>query len=382
MSSALFQPLQVGAIRLKHRIVMAPLTRMRAVPPGNLPGPLAPLYYAQRASDGGLLIAEASPVCLEAHGHPDVPGIYSDAQAAAWRRVTQAVHERGGAIFLQLWHTGRVSHSRYQPDGRPPPAPSAVPAEGELLLPNAERVPYEVPREMTLAEIREIIDVFHRAARRAIEAGFDGVELHAANGYLIEQFLQSRSNLRSDAYGGSIAHRVRFLIEVTEALAAACSADRVGVRLSPFGIANGSGEDDPFPLYRQAIEALAPLRLAYLHLIEPRTSGTGKTDAIRADQPSAAGLYRRHWPGALIAAGGFDPAGAERIVGEGFADAVAFGRHFIANPDLPARIRLGAPLNPYHRPTFYGGGAVGYVDYPMLQQHGPDDLSGLARRTS
>ncbi len=366
MNSSLFDPLSVGAVRLRHRVVMAPLTRMRATQPGNVPGPLGPLYYAQRATEGGLLIAEASPVCLAGHGHPDVPGIYSTQQTAAWLKVTRGVHERGGLIFLQLWHTGRVSHSRYQPDGRPPPAPSAVRAEGDLLLPNSEKVPYEPPRAMSRIDIRDAIDAFHSASVAAIAAGFDGVELHAANGYLIEQFLQSRSNLRTDEYGASIPNRVRFLVEVTEAMAAACGADRVGVRLSPYGIANGSGEDDPFPLYRHAIESLVPLGIAYLHLIEPRTSGTGKTDAVRHDQPSAAGLYRDCWPGVLIAAGGFDPVGAAQIVASGRADAVAFGRHFIANPDLPRRIQIGAALNPYHRPTFYGGGAAGYTDYPTL----------------
>ena len=366
MTEALFQPLQVGASELQHRVVMAPLTRMRAAQPGNLPGPLSALYYAQRASPGGLLISEATPISPGGHGHPNVPGIYSADQVNGWQNVTRAVHQKGGVIFQQLWHTGRISHSRYQPDGRPPPGPSAVRADGELLLPNAERVPYELPREMTLGEIDEVIAEFRRAAGLALQAGFDGVELHAANGYLVEQFLQSCSNLRRDCYGGTIAARTLFLQKVVEALIETCGAERVAVRLSPFGNANGSGEADPFPLYRHAIQVLARYGLAYLHLIEPRTSGTGKTDAIRLNQPSAAALYRPFWSGVLIAAGGFDPDGAGEIVRSGIADAVAFGRHFIANPDLPRRIRLLAPLNRYHRPTFYGGGAVGYTDYPAL----------------
>jgi N-ethylmaleimide reductase len=366
MSDPLFSPLGVGPFTLSHRVVMAPLTRMRAAQPGSLPGPLSALYYAQRASPGGLLISEALPVCDQAYGHPDVPGLHTAEQVEAWRAVTSAVHAEGGVFFAQLWHTGRISHSRYQPDGRPPPGPSAVPAEGDLLLPGAERVPYETPRAMTTDEIRQVVAHYRRAARSAMCAGFDGVELHAANGYLVEQFMQSRSNRRLDEYGGSMANRLRLLCEVVAAMADGVGADRVGVRLSPFGNANGSGEDDPYPLYRQAIKMLAPIGLAYLHLIEPRTSGTGKTDAVRPDQPSASGLYRASWPGVLICAGGFDPDSARECVASGGADAIAFGRHFIANPDLPLRIRLGAPLNAYHRPTFYGGGAVGYTDYPPL----------------
>jgi N-ethylmaleimide reductase len=372
MSDPLFSPLGIGAITLSHRIVMAPLTRMRAAQPGHLPGPLSALYYSQRATPGGLLISEALPICDQAYGHPDVPGLHTTEQIDAWRPVTAAVHARGGVFFAQLWHTGRISHSRYQPDGRPPPGPSEVPAEGDLLLPGAERVPYETPRAMTRHEIREVVDHYARAAGYAMRAGFDGVELHAANGYLVEQFMQSRSNRRADEYGGSIANRLRLLREVIDAMADAVGAERVGVRLSPFGNANGSGEDEPFPLYRQAIEMLAPIGLGYLHVIEPRTSGTGKTDAVRPDQPSAAGLYRRCWPGPLIAAGGFDPDGAREFVATGRADAIAFGRYFIANPDLPLRIRLRAPLNPYHRPTFYGGGATGYTDYPPLSGTGAE----------
>lgn len=367
MTAKLFTPLRIGRHTLKHRIVMAPLTRMRAQQPGNVPGPLNALYYGQRASEGGLLIAEATPVCQEGHGHPDVPGIYTPEQIEGWRLVTRAVHDKGGLIYLQLWHVGRVSHSMYQPRGEAPVAPSAIRADGELLLPNSKKVPYGIPRALARSEIPEIVETFRRGALNALAAGFDGVELHGANGYLLEQFLQSRSNHRDDEYGGSIENRVRLLLEVMSATADACSANRVGLRLSPFGIANGSGEDEPFPLYRHVIKAMAPMGLAYLHLIEPRTSGTGKTDAVREGQPSAAKLYRTYWPGALIAAGGFDGHGAMDIVETGNADAVAFGRFFISNPDLPLRIQRAVPLNPYTRSTFYGGGSVGYTDYPAME---------------
>jgi N-ethylmaleimide reductase len=362
----LFTPLRIGRHTLKHRVVMAPLTRMRAQP-GNAPGPLNAVYYGQRASDGGLLIAEATPVCLEGHGHPDVPGIYTPEQIAGWRLVTQAVHDKGGIIYLQLWHVGRVSHSMYQPEGRAPVAPSAIRADGELLLPNSKKVSYDMPRALARSEIPGIVETFRRGALNALAAGFDGVELHGANGYLLEQFLQSRSNRRDDEYGGPIQNRARLMLEVISAMADACGAERVGIRLSPFGVANGSGEDEPFPLYKHVIEAMASMGLAYLHLIEPRTSGTGKTDAVREGQPSAAGLYRAYWPGALIAAGGFDGPGAMNIVEGGKADAVAFGRFFISNPDLPLRIQRAAPLNPYIRSTFYGGGSAGYTDYPAME---------------
>jgi len=367
MTVTLFSQLRVGAHTLKHRVVMAPLTRMRAQQPGNVPGHLNALYYGQRASDGGLLISEASPISPQAHGHPAVPGIHSVEQVAGWRLVTRAVHDRGGFIYLQLWHTGRVSHSRYQPDGGPPFAPSAVRAEGELLTPTRENVPYEIPRALAREALPGIVSDYRRAALNALDAGFDGVELHGANGYLLEQFLQSRSNLRDDEYGGSIPNRARFMLEVTRAVVDVCGAERVGMRLSPFGIANGSGEDDPYPLYRHAVEALAPMGLAYLHIIEPRTSGTGKTDAVREGQPSAVSMFRPHWPGVMVAAGGFDAASAFATVQTGQADAVAFGRFFISNPDLPLRLRRGAPLNPYDRKTFYCGGARGYTDYAALE---------------
>lgn len=366
MSSALFAPLTVGAASLKHRVVMAPLTRMRAGQPGNVPHALNAEYYGQRATEGGLLIAEASQVLPSGQGYPATPGIHDDAQVQGWKAVTEAVHAKGGLIFLQLWHVGRVSHSSLQPGGALPVAPSAVAIEGEALTAGWSKVPYEMPRALETSEIPGIVEGFRQGARRAIAAGFDGVEVHAANGYLIEQFLQSRTNRRDDAYGGSIENRTRLLQEITEAVADEVGADRVGVRLSPFGSTNGSGEDDPLPLYRHAIRSLVRFDLAYLHLIEPRISGTGKEEVFHPEAPMASELFRADWPGVLIAAGGYDGLAAERALAAGHADAIAFGRAFISTPDLVERLRVGAPFNPWQRATFYGGAAQGYTDYPVL----------------
>lgn len=365
MPQTLFSPLRLGAATLQHRVVMAPLTRMRAGPCG-VPGPLNALYYGQRATPGGLLIAEATPINPQGHGHPDVPGIHTREQVAGWKLVTEAVHAKGGLIYLQLWHTGRTSHSSHQPDGGAPFGPSAIAGNATGMTLDWKAAPYEVPRAMTALDIAGTIAAYAQAARNAVAAGFDGVEIHGANGYLLEQFLQSRSNQRTDAYGGSIANRARLLLEATSAAVAEIGAARVGIRLSPFGIANDSGEDEPMPLYTHVVTELAKLELAYLHLIEPRASGTGRSDAVREDQPSSAALFRPLWPGVLIDAGGFDGAGAAAAVAAGQADAIAFGRFFISNPDLPERLRGNAPLTPYNRPTFYGGGAKGYTDYPEL----------------
>jgi N-ethylmaleimide reductase len=363
-SSFLFSSLQVGALLLKHRIVMAPLTRMRASQPGNVPSDLNAAHYEQRATDGGLIIAEASQITASGQGYPATPGIHSQQQIEGWRAVTSAVHAKGAVIFLQLWHVGRVSHSSFQPEGVLPIAPSPVSAEGNHFTANWSQQPFETPRELGTHEVQEVVKAYGDAAKNALAAGFDGVELHGANGYLVEQFLQSHTNQRSDRYGGSLENRTRFLIEVTEALVTAVGPERVGVRLSPFGIANHSGEPEPLPLYQYAVRRLAELNIAYLHLVEPRASGTGKIDIVRDNVPSASELLRPIWPGVLIAAGGYDPKSAERVVWAGQADAVAFGRSFISNPDLVERIRKDAPFNPWNRSTFYGGGGEGYVDYP------------------
>jgi N-ethylmaleimide reductase len=366
MPSKLFTPLQIGACHLAHRVVMAPLTRMRASRPGNAPTPMNAQYYGQRATRGGLIIAEASPVSATGHAGPATPGIYTDAQIAGWKLVTDAVHAKGGIIFLQLWHGGRISHSSLQPDGAAPVAPSAIAAAGSGLTATATIEPFQTPRALETSEIPGIVEAYAQAARNAIAAGFDGVEIHGANGYLLEQFLQSRCNHRTDAYGGSIENRARLMLEVARAAAAAIGASRVGIRLSPYGRANDSGEADPMPLYSHVVTELNKLGLAYLHLIEPRASGAGQREVDHQDVPSAAELFRPLWNGPLIAAGNFTAESAEAFVAAGHADAVAFGRYFISNPDLPERIRRRAAFTPYNRKTFYGGSAEGYTDYPAL----------------
>jgi N-ethylmaleimide reductase len=364
---SLFSPLQIGPYQLGHRLVMAPLTRMRAEKPSLAPRPLNAKYYAQRATPGGLIIAEASPVVATGFGSPGVPGIYSEHQIKGWREVVDAVHAKGGVIFLQLWHVGRVSHSSFQPGGGLPVAPSAVPISADLKTMTADGkvVSYETPRALETSEIPGVIDAYRQAARNALKAGFDGVEIHGANGYLIEQFLQSHTNLRTDQYGGSIENRTRFLIDVTHAVIGVWGANRVGVRLSPYGVANDSGEPDPMPLYSHAIEALDRLGLAYLHFVEPRSSGAGRAEVNHQNVPSAMVLFRSVWSGVLISAGGFSGETAEAAIAAGHADAIAFGRIFISNPDLPRRLQHGYPLTPYNRATFYGGEAAGYTDYPV-----------------
>jgi N-ethylmaleimide reductase len=367
---SLFSPLQIGPYQINHRLVMAPLTRMRAEKPSLAPRPLNAEYYAQRATPGGLIIAEASPVVATGFGSPGVPGIYSEHQIKGWREVVDAVHAKGGVIFLQLWHVGRVSHSSFQPGGVLPVAPSAVPISADLKTMTADGkvVSYETPRALETSEIPGVIDAYRRAARNALKAGFDGVEIHGANGYLIEQFLQSHTNLRTDQYGGSIANRARFLMEITQAVIDVWGADRVGVRLSPYGVANNSGEPDPMPLYSHAIKSLDPLGLAYLHFVEPRSSGAGRAEVNHQNVPAAMVLFRPVWSGVLISAGGFTGETADAAIAAGHADAIAFGRIFISNPDLPRRLQRGFPLTPYNRATFYGGEEIGYTDYPAYRE--------------
>ena len=370
----LFSPLDVGPFRLQHRLVMAPLTRMRADRSSFAPRALNAEYYGQRATPGGLIIAEASPVMVTGRGNPATPGIYSDEQVRGWRGVVDAVHAKGGLIYLQLWHVGRVSHSSFQPEGRLPVAPSAVPITGNGMLAmtaDGKLVPYETPRALQTGEVEDIVEAFRQAAANAMKAGFDGVEIHGANGYLLEQFLQSHTNLRTDRYGGSIENRARLLLEITQAAVGIWGAERVGVRLSPYGVANGSGEVDPMPLYTYVIKTLDSLGLAYLHFIEPRSSGAGRAEVNHQNVPSAMMLFRSIWRGVLISAGGFTGETAEAAIAAGHADAVAFGRIFISNPDLPRRLRQGFPLTPYNRATFYGGEETGYTDYPVYDELAP-----------
>jgi N-ethylmaleimide reductase len=358
----LFTPVRLGALNLDHRIVMAPLTRLRSAQPGDVPQPMNARYYAQRANPGGLLITEATDIAASAHGYPGAPGIYSAAQIDGWKAVTDAVHAKGARIVVQLWHTGRVSHSSMR-GGALPVAPSAVAAPGQHWDASFAPADFEVPRALDIAEIPGIVADFRQAVINAKAAGFDGVEIHGANGYLINQFLEDGVNLRTDRYGGSIENRARFLFEVVDAAAAAWSADRIGVRLSPGGVVHGMKDSNPTALYDHVAASLKPRGLAYLHIVEPRSSDPqGSGQATSEVSARLRGLFG----GGVIAATGFDHASAQAAVARGDADAVAFGRFYIANPDLVERFRVGAALNPYDRSTFYGGTEKGYTDYPTL----------------
>lgn len=360
----LLSPIQFGALALKNRVIMAPLTRMLATE-GDVPGELAAQYYSQRAS-AGLIISEATQISNLGKGYPATPGIYSDAQVAGWRKVTEAVHAKGGQIVCQLWHVGRISHSSLHPSEGLPVAPSAIAPSGKVYTATWQLAEYETPRPLTWAEIPALIHDYAHAANQAKAAGFSGVEVHGANGYLLDQFLHDGSNKRDDQYGGSVENRCRLLLEVLHAVIGVWGADRVGVRLSPYGTFNDMSDRDTLGLFTYLMDQLNPLGLSYLHLIEPRATMAGGTDKIKEDQPSTSALFRPLYKGNIIAAGGFDREGAEAFVSSDQADAVAFGRFFISNPDLPERLARNAPLTPYDRKTFYGGSAKGYVDYPSL----------------
>lgn len=357
----LLSPLDLGPLTLPNRIVLAPLTRSRH--PGGVPNALAPTYYAQRAS-AGLIVAEASQVTPRGQGYPDTPGIHSDAQVAGWKAVTSLVHAVGGRIVLQLWHVGRVSHSAYH-GGELPFAPSPIAIAGkQAKLPDFSISDFETPHAMTEAEIDDTVTAFRDGAQRARDAGFDGVEIHAANGYLIEQFMSSGTNRRTDRYGGTLDNRLRFLDDVTAAVLDVWDADRVGVRFS-FGQGNNDVLDaNPAETFGAAAARAAAAGLAYVHAIRPndRTGGDRSFDALR--------VVRGHYSGVLIANGSIDLDSAEHLLADGHADAVAFGREFLANPDLPLRAAahaagLPAALNTPDTATFYGGGAAGYTDYPI-----------------
>jgi N-ethylmaleimide reductase len=360
--STLFSPIELGPYRLSHRVVMAPLTRMRS-DPGDIPSDQMVEYYNQRASNGGLIISEATPVSTRGHGYVGAPGIYLDRQIAGWRRVTDAVHAKGGRIFLQLWHVGRQSHIDLQPNGDAPVAPSAIAAEGYAYTRRGE-VPFSLPRALALDEIPAIVEEFGAGAARALQAGFDGVEIHGANGYLPDQFLQDGTNKRTDAYGGPIENRARFLLEVTQAAVSVCGADRVGVRISPSGSYGSMSDSNPRATFGYVTTQLDRLGIAYLHVVEPRIKGT--EEIAKAQAPIAAEHLRPKFSHTLITAGGFTRDSAEAILTAGHADLVAFGRHFISNPDLPERFRRNLPLAPYDRSTFYGGNQRGYTDYPLF----------------
>lgn len=358
----LLSPVQLGPYKLPNRIVMAPLTRNRAGV-GNVPGQLNAEYYAQRAS-AGLIITEAAQVSPQGLGYPSTPGIHSPEQVEGWRLVTDAVHQRGGKIFLQLWHVGRISHPSLQPDGALPVAPSAVAPEGMAATYQGEQ-PYVTPRALETAEITGIIEQYRQGAANALAAGFDGVEIHGANGYLLDQFLHDDSNRRTDQYGGSIENRTRLLLEVTEAVVSVWGSQRVGVRLSPSGTFGSVYDSDLKALFTYVVSALNRFGLAYLHLVEPRVAGNETVDEPTSDLSTA--YFRPIFQGTLIAAGGYDREQGNAVLASGDADLVAFGRLFISNPDLPQRFAANAQLNPYDRSTFYGGDEHGYTDYPALE---------------
>ena len=362
---SLFTPIRVGAFELSHRVVLAPLTRMRAELPGNVPGPAMVEYYEQRATPGGLLIGEATFVSRQGNGGFGSPGIENDEQAAGWREVVKAVHAKGATILLQLWHVGRVSHASLQSDGGVPVAPSMLDAgSGLRVLLEGQPGPATPPRALATGEIPTIVEQYRAAAERAKDAGFDGVEIHAANGYLIDQFLQDGSNDRTDRYGGGIENRARFLFEVVDAVTTVWPSDRVGVRVGPSNSFNEMHDGDPKALFAYVAADLRDRKIAYLHVIEPRVKGNTVVDEL---PPVAAANLKPIFRGPVIAAGGFDGREAEAVIRSGAVDLVAFGRHFIANPDLPRRLKEGLALNPYRRETFYYGGRNGYLDYPIFE---------------
>lgn len=367
----LFQPVRLGRYNLPHRIVMAPLTRSRARQPGNVPTPLNACYYAQRAS-AALIISEATQVSMQGQGYAWTPGIHSREQVEGWRRVTSAVHEAGGLIFMQLWHVGRISHPRLQPDGMLPVAPSAIKPAGEAFVENesgeGELVPFVTPRALQIEEMPYLVKQYVRGARNALSAGFDGVEVHGANGYLIDQFVNSRTNQRADPYGGLIENRARLLMEVVEAVREVWGADRVGVRLSPLGSFNDIGDDEPESIFGYIAQRLSEYRLAYLHVINPAAAAIEKSIEPDPRALRMVALMREKYRGTLILGGGFDHDSAEAWLEQGKADLIAFGRKFLANPDLPERFRSRAQLNADDPSTYYGGGAKGYTDYPSLAQ--------------
>ena len=359
----LFDPVSIGSIDCPNRVVMAPMTRNRA-DEQYAPTALNAEYYRQRAS-AGLIVTEATQVDPQGQGYPLTPGIYSEEQVQGWTKVTDAVHDDGGRIFLQLWHVGRISHSSYH-DGDRPVAPSAIKPAGEVMTPDMEMVPFETPRALDTDEIPGIVDQYGRGARLANDAGFDGVEIHAANGYLIDQFLRSGTNQRTDRYGGSLENRTRFLEEVIESVTDEWAPDRVGIRYSPLSDFNDMSDDTPAETFGRAAAIAANHDLAYVHLAEPdepkppiRGDGTIRT---------VFSTIREQFDGPIMANGNYDLDSARDALDSGYADLISFARSFLANPDLPERLRSGGPINVPDESTFYGGGEEGYTDYPTLAE--------------
>jgi N-ethylmaleimide reductase len=370
----LFTPVQIGPITLKHRVVMPPMSRLRAQPGTGIPSDLQREYYTQRASEGGLIITEATAIAASARGYYHAPGLYADEHVVGWKRITDAVHAKGAYFFTQLWHAGRTTHISIT--GSQPVTASVDPAywaDTSITVDTSDGFkPTSPHRALETAEIATILEQYRSAAQNAKLAGFDGVELMAANGHLMDQFLQDNTNKRTDQYGGTVENRMRLLVEVVQTLTEVWGANRVGVRLAPSGTFNRMGDSNSRALFRSVAERLNDFGLAYLHLIEPRVRG-GETIA-EAQAPIAAQELSKIFKGPVIAAGGFNPETAEASIANGDAGLIAFGRHFIANPDLPRRIEFGLPLNPYDRSTFYGYTARGYTDYPTYEASLQDRL--------
>lgn len=354
----IFSRIEIGLFNLPNRIFMAPLTRMRA--PENIPTPMMATYYQQRAT-AGLIITEGAQVSPQGVGYPATPGIHTQAQVESWKVVTNAVHEKGGHIFLQLWHVGRISHPDFH-GGEAPVAPSAIAPTGEAPT-NEGMKPFVTPRALGSNEIVQIVEQFKNGAKNALEAGFDGVEIHSANGYLLDQFLRDSTNKRDDKYGGSVENRARLLLEVVEAVVAVCEKDRVGVRLAPSGTMNDISDSDPEKLFGYVSDQLNRFDLAYLHIVDPLES-----DIRHGAKGVALQYLRKIYKGKIIICGGYNKEKGDSVIAEGNADAVAFGQLFIANPDLPERLKAAAPLNEPDPSTFYGGGEKGYIDYPFMQE--------------
>jgi N-ethylmaleimide reductase len=356
----LFSPHDLGSFTLPNRIVMAPMTRCRA-DDDTVPTPIMADYYRQRAG-AGLIVSEGTQVSPQGIGYMNTPGIHDERQVEEWKKVTDAVHDSGGQIFLQLWHCGRISHSAFQDEGSLPVAPSAIAPDGEHFTPEGMKT-FETPRALEKDEIVGIVADYRRGADNAREAGFDGVEIHGANGYLPDQFLRDGTNRRTDEYGGSIANRARFLLEITRAAVEVFGSGRVGVRLSPSGTFNSMSDSDPLATFSHVIEALDELGIGYVHIIEG-----GEADVRHGGTLVPTSTFRPLFSRTLIVNGGYDRERSEKALSNGDADLVSFGRLFLANPDLPVRLAAGGPFNRPDGETFYGGGEKGYTDYPSLSE--------------
>lgn len=358
----LLTPFNIDSVHLRNRVVMAPLTRRRATD-DHVPVPLMATYYAQRAS-AGMIIAEATNISPVAVGYMNSPGIFNDVQEEAWKQVTEAVHEKNGIIYLQLWHVGRISHPLLQPDGQLPVSASPIPADGKVSTPEGHKN-LVTPRALTIKEIQETVEDYASACERAVRAGFDGVEIHGANGYLPNQFLHTKSNIRTDRYGGEIKNRCRFILEITEACCGTIGSDKVGIRLSPSGIFKDMYDEDPISLYEYLISELDTFNLAYLHVMEPYVA-LEPAEKYQHYLKVVTPHFRSFFNGPLITNVDYTFDTGNRVISEGHADLVAFGKPFISNPDLVERFRKGSPLSDWDKSTFYYGGAKGYVDYPEL----------------